>query len=209
VAIPSQREYEEREWREFQRQLKDAEGGSLSERREACQSFFEVMRDDPDLVGQRIGWLLDGNYGYGSYKAAHQTLTHVRMNRAAWLTNTIGALEWMCPQRMITQAWKRLTPEQKSRLQRAVDREISSALAEGSNGRDPARRSRRRMLGRRTRRDDLPPVPRTREEARKHAQNIMAVMRQYPGPLGRSSNPHRQKARNRARARARALGRGS
>lgn len=128
--IPSQHEYEMREAREFNRQLDEVERGSLAERKEAAASFYEAMAHDPGLVAERVGWLLNGSYGYGSYKAAMDVARRPRMNRAALLTQWTGALEWMSPMRMTIASWKKLTPAQKKHLDAAVMREIELHLQE-------------------------------------------------------------------------------
>jgi hypothetical protein len=119
--------YEQRERQIFHSDLTAVDRASLSDRKESCALFTEIMREQPDLVAERIGWLLDGNYGYGAMQAAKEVLKHKRMNRRAWLTHTIGALEWRCPQRMAIEGWKKLTAAEKKALDRAVDRAIESA----------------------------------------------------------------------------------
>lgn len=181
---PGDEAYENREAADFHRQLREVARAPLRDRQEACREFFEAMRDHPDVVGERIGWLIDGNYGFGAGRAANDILRNRRMNRAAWLTQTVGALEWQCPQDMLVRAWKKLSPSEKAKLERAVEREISSALAEGSNGRDPRRRRRRAR-----RRDPSQAL------ARRQYKGIQAMMRRYPGDGGGSSRPSRRSRR--------------
>jgi len=123
TRIPTQAEYEHREAVEFHRQLKDAEKGTLSERRHAAMQFAEHLAHDPALVAERIGWLVDGNYGYGAYKAAERVLAG-RGNKEAWLVQTIGALEWQVPPRMTVQIWKKLSPAQREKLHKAIVKEL-------------------------------------------------------------------------------------
>lgn len=123
-------EYEMREAREHHRMLGEVEKAPLHERKEACAEFYEAMAHDPAIVGERIGWLLDGNYGYGSMKAAERVMAmSKRANKKATLTHMVGALEWKCPARMTMAAWKKLTPAQKAALDKAVQAEIDSYLA--------------------------------------------------------------------------------
>ena len=128
TSIPSQYEYEMRESREYQRQIQEVERASLSERKEAAADFLEAMRDHPDTVGERVGWLIDGNYGKGAYDAARRVLAmSKRANKAAMLTHMIAALEWRCPARAATAAWKKLSPEEKRRLDTVVRSAIAGA----------------------------------------------------------------------------------
>jgi hypothetical protein len=130
MATPSQHEYEQREIREAQAQQRAVAKAPLAERKEAQLDFFKAMRDQPRLVGERVSWLLDGNYGYGSMLLAKRILHSPRMNRVAALTQMIGVFEWQCPEDMTRQAWKRLTPGEKHELARAVEHAIESAEAE-------------------------------------------------------------------------------
>jgi hypothetical protein len=126
MSIPSQYEYEMREFHEFQRQMREAE--TNPSRKADCAHFAQQMAADPGLIAERIGWLIDGSYGYGAMQKAKQVLgMSARANKAAQLTHMIGALEWRCPPRMTIVAWKKLTPAQKKALDRAVKKEIASA----------------------------------------------------------------------------------
>lgn len=126
----SESEYERRELTEAQNKLSQLRRAPLSERKEAQAEFFKAMRDDPELVAERVGWLLDGNYGYGSMLMAKQVLGSPRMNRSAALTQMIGAFEWMTPEDMVRAAWKKLSASAKAALESAVQGEIASAQSE-------------------------------------------------------------------------------
>lgn len=127
MSIPSQYEYEQREIREAHRQRDEVNKAPLAERKEAAASFYEAMAERPKLVGERVSWLLDGNYGYGPMLLAKNILRHKRMNRVAALTQMIGVYEWHSPEVMTRQVWKRLTPGEKAELARAVEHAIEEA----------------------------------------------------------------------------------
>jgi hypothetical protein len=127
MPIPSQREYEQREIALAHRQIDEVNKAPLRDRKEAQMTFFEAMRDAPNVVGERIGWLLDGNYGYGSMMLAKRILNSPRMNRTAALTQMIGVFEWQSPEVMTRQAWKRLTAVEKAALAEQVQRAIEDA----------------------------------------------------------------------------------
>jgi len=126
---PDQHAYEQREIREANAQITAAARAPLQDRKEAQQAFFEAMRDQPDVVADRIGWLLDGNYGYGSMLLARRVLGSRRMNRPATLTQMIGVFEWQSPGDMTRTAWKKLSPGEKHALQREVEKAILDAEA--------------------------------------------------------------------------------
>ena len=129
-GIPSQVEYERRELMEARKRLEEIQRAPLADRKEAQASFFEAMRDSPELVAERIGWLLDGNYSYGAMQLAKRVLGSPRMNRSAALTQMVGAFEWQSPEIMSREAWKKLTAGQKAHLENAVQEAITSALSE-------------------------------------------------------------------------------
>jgi hypothetical protein len=127
AKMPSQREYEEREIREARHHLDEVKKASLADRKEAQAAFLAAMQHHPRRVGERVSWLLDGNYGYGSMILAKQILHSPRMNRVAALTQMIGAFEWQSPEEMTRQAWKRLSAGEKHELARAVEHAIEQA----------------------------------------------------------------------------------
>jgi hypothetical protein len=130
-GLPNQAEYERRELADAQKKLSEVRRAPLSERKEAQAEFFEAMRANPEIVGERIGWLLDGSYGYGSMQLAKRVLGNPRTNRSAALTQMIGAFEWQVPEDMSRTVWKKLSTSEKARLERVVKAAIADALAEG------------------------------------------------------------------------------
>lgn len=126
-GIPSQSEYERNELAEAHRHLSEIERAPLVDRKEAAATFLAVMRDNPGAVAERIGWLLDGNYGYGSMLMAKRVLASPRMNRSAALTHLVAAFEWRTPNAMARAAWNTLTKNQQSALEIAVQGAILDA----------------------------------------------------------------------------------
>jgi hypothetical protein len=129
-GIPSQAEYERRELTEAHSKLAEIRRAPLADRKEAQAAFFATMRDDPEVVGERVGWLIDGNYGYGAMMLAKRVLGSRRMNRSAALTQMIGAFEWQSPEDMTREVWNKLSASEKARLESAVQAAIVSAESE-------------------------------------------------------------------------------
>ena len=121
------REYESNELRRARVDEQHIDQAPLSERKEAREAFHRDMAAAPEIVAERIGWMLDGNYGYGQMLMAKQILAAKRMNREAALTQLISVFEWQCPRRMGVEAWKTLTPAQKKSLSAAVAVVIAEA----------------------------------------------------------------------------------
>lgn len=130
MPIPSQAQYEQNERSAAIRREQEIDRSPLADRKEGQANYLEAMRDRPELVAERIGWLLDGNYGYGPMMMAKQIVRSPRMNRRAALAMSIAVFEWMCPRRMAADAWNKLTPSQKQRLDAAVDVVIQAAEKE-------------------------------------------------------------------------------
>lgn len=130
TAIPTQAQYEARELQVARAKELEVNSASLSDRKQAQTEFLDAMANDPELVGERIGWLLDGNYGYGPMMLAKQALANKRANHKAILTHMIGIHEWMCPVVMGIAAWKKLSPAQKKKLDHEVEKAIKSASHE-------------------------------------------------------------------------------
>lgn len=130
ASFASGAEYDAREKSLAVRSLDKIRFAPIDERREAKAAFFEAMRDQPSLVAERVSWLLDGNYGYGQMLLAKQILRTPRMNRAAGLTQMIGAFEWQCPENEARLAWKALSKAQQAKLDAEVSRVIKEAEAE-------------------------------------------------------------------------------
>lgn len=129
-SIPGQAEYERRELASAHRKLDDLRRAPLADRKEAQAEFLAAMRDNPEIVGERIGWLLGGNYGYGEMLLAKRVLGNPRLNRSAALTQMIGAYEWQVPEEMSRAAWKKLSSSEQTRLESVVQEAIASAERE-------------------------------------------------------------------------------
>jgi hypothetical protein len=112
------------------RKMDEVSRAPLSDRQEARAAFGEAMATDPALVAERVGWLIDGNYGYGEMIKAKQVIASPRMNRRAALTQMVGVYEWNCPGDFSADAWKKLSGAQKSALDAALDVVIEAAEAE-------------------------------------------------------------------------------
>jgi hypothetical protein len=121
-GILSQAAYARRELQEVDQRLREVERAPLADRKEAAAAFLAAMRDDPEIVAERIGWLLNGTYGYGQMQKAKRVLASPRMNRSAALTHMVAAYEWQTPN-----AWKKLTKGQQAVLEKAVQGAIKSA----------------------------------------------------------------------------------
>lgn len=111
--------YDYRARDEFAKQISNVEKQSLTDRQEARVNWVEAMKN-PSLVADRVSWLIDGSYGYGSYIMAREVVQNKRMNRVAWLAITIAALEWNCPSDFARGAWNRLSKDEQNAVNQVI-----------------------------------------------------------------------------------------
>lgn len=108
----------------LRQQLANVESAPLLERQDARKEYADDSASHPEVVAQRVWWLLTGCYGYGSYVAALRIADNPRMNRPAALAIMVAALEWFCPAAFARQAFNGLTTEQQATLTKAIRAEI-------------------------------------------------------------------------------------
>jgi len=126
--------YEMRELAMFRKQMEEVEKLPLAERKENAVEWFKDLSDNYMMVAERVGWLLNGSYGKGSFDSACRVVNSPRMNQVAWCAITIANLEWRCPAKMAIMAWKKLSVEKRYLVNEAIRREIADAKAEGYCG---------------------------------------------------------------------------
>lgn len=121
---------EQRESALFRSEVTRAEKLSLAERKENLAEFARDVKTDPELLAERVSWLLNGSYGHGAYVKAHEVIRNKKLNREAWLVQTVSALEWGVPQRMIAGWWNSLSPSQQTKINILVRKEIRESIGE-------------------------------------------------------------------------------
>jgi hypothetical protein len=122
--------YEARERTRYHQQRSEVECDPLSDRQAARTDWLEAMRDTPQIVAERVSWLLAGDYGYGAMHVAREVATNTRMNRVAGLGQMIASLEWRCPAVFAIGAWKQLTTNQQNAVTREIQRAINTFIDE-------------------------------------------------------------------------------
>ena len=122
------------ELQQFRKKMEEVEKLPLAERKENAKEWFKDLSDNYMMIAERVGWLLQGNYGGGSFGSACRVLASPRMNQVAWCAITIANLEWRCPAKMAIESWKKLPVETRYLVNEAIRREIADAKAEGYCG---------------------------------------------------------------------------
>ena len=116
--------YEQRELDDAIRNEREVERAPLAVRKEAQQEFFDAIKLHPSVVAERVGWLLEGQYGKGPQLQAFNVTA--RMNRPAAYSQMIAVLDHNCPRNMAVAAWKKLTKLEQRKLQQLIEAEIES-----------------------------------------------------------------------------------
>jgi len=124
----NQATYESNEAKTLANQIARVERAPLHERREAKADFFGLLTD-PAILAQRVGWLFDGNYGFGAMMKARDIAARPKLNRIAGISQLIAALECLCSSDMARKAYMSLTDEQKNAANAAIQTEIDSFLS--------------------------------------------------------------------------------
>ncbi len=100
----------------------------LSERKENAAQFLSALKD-PELIAQRIEWLLEGNYGHGQMLMARQSAEKGKggnKNVEAQLNILVAGFEWQCPADLAIKAWKSLSASEKAKLDTAIKKVIKN-----------------------------------------------------------------------------------
>lgn len=130
TSIPSQEQYERNSLDIALKKERRVEALPLAERKENQAKYLQALQEPGGrLLKERIGWLLDGNYGYGEMQRAKNVVANKRSNRTAALGILIALYEWSTPRRMAALVWHKLDHAQKAR----VTETINQAIAEYEN----------------------------------------------------------------------------
>lgn len=126
TQIPTQKQYEDREWRMFYEQIRLVESQSIAEKREAAAQYRTACIQYPERVGQEVRHLLAGNYQFAPLEKAKLIVASPSLNRVAELGQLAAALAWMVPSGYSRDVYKKITAEQQDKL----NSEIQFALNE-------------------------------------------------------------------------------
>ena len=100
----------------------------LTDRQAARSEYHDDMKHSPELVAERVRWLLNGDYGYGAYLIANAIVeSSSRYNKVAALSQAIAAFEWQCPALFARQAYLKLSKPEQQKIDRLIGAEIEQA----------------------------------------------------------------------------------
>jgi hypothetical protein len=125
----SDTEYKRIEGSRFFRQIEEIEKSPLNDRIEGYNNLLEYCQLYPNIIAERIQWLLNGSYGKGSYDRAWYII-HNTKNPIPELFHIISHLEWMTSSYYASKAYKKLTQAEKDKLNTLINAEIEYMNAE-------------------------------------------------------------------------------
>ena len=131
-AIPTQKEYEEREIRMYFKKLEEVEKSPKQDRIEGFKELFDNARLNPVIISERIGWILDGSYGFGPYKIAERIVKETK-NPNYHLFHILAHYEYLTSDYYASKVYRSLTQDQKDKLNELVTKEIEDYKADQEN----------------------------------------------------------------------------
>ena len=120
--------YEQNERKILMSQLIEITKIPVLERTKNKAEYLETLKNDTNLLTQRVGWLLDGNYGRGSYLVAGEIANNYRCNRPANLAILVAQLEWQITPSQARHAFSQLSEGRKEEVTEAINETIESHL---------------------------------------------------------------------------------
>jgi hypothetical protein len=122
--MSTQKEYHDRELRAFANQVTAAERLPRADKAENRAALIECWIQNPAIFAERINWVLNGSYGYGTMVKAIQIADNKRLNRTAGLSQLTALAEWNVTADNSRKAYLTLTTEQRATLDALVQGEI-------------------------------------------------------------------------------------
>jgi hypothetical protein len=129
-TIPTKEQYERNERTRYYNERAQLARAPLADRQDGRDRYLADLRDNPEIIGERVAWLLDGSYGKGAYDVAREIADNPRMNRAAALGQMIAGCEWMATDALARDAWSRITGAQQRKVTDAINRAIKQYEAD-------------------------------------------------------------------------------
>jgi hypothetical protein len=119
----TQKQYEEQEWKRANISYYDKEKLPKWDRQQGYKDLLADVIASPELISDRINWLLNGTYGYGEMKIAEQAI-QLNKNPNSVLFDLIAHWEWYTSAYYARKVYKNLTKEQQNNLNKLVSEEV-------------------------------------------------------------------------------------
>ena len=122
--------YDDRERMKTNQDLAALGHEPLKIRQENRAEYARAMNITPEIVAERIEWMIEGCYGHGAYLICQDILKRTRMNRIAMLSQMIAGLEWHCSALESRKAYLTLTKAGQARIDKAIQAIIDRPVAD-------------------------------------------------------------------------------
>ena len=120
--------YEQNERKRLMTQLIEITKLPVADRTASKAEYLNTLQNDTNLLTQRVGWLLNGNYGYGGYLVANEIALNHRCNRPANLAILTAQLEWQITPSQARHAFSQLSEGRKEEITEAINETIELHL---------------------------------------------------------------------------------
>lgn len=129
--IPTEKQYHELEQNKLDKHISWIYSFPQYDKLQNRDILMDLCRSNPDLIAERINWLLLGTYGYAEQYRALNMLKQKRSHIPLFLF--IALLEWHCPDYYARKAYKLLTKMEKMRLDNILQKSIEKFVEEHRN----------------------------------------------------------------------------
>lgn len=97
----------------FRADIARVESLDLGDKWRNAREYRNALTSNLNMIAERAGCLIDGNYGYGAYGIFHSLAD--TDSRALWVLVYLGVLEWHGGERQIRFTWRKcLTPAERA-----------------------------------------------------------------------------------------------
>ena len=115
----SDKAYHDHEMKRAFAHYKAIQTGSRYEQEENYKVF---VTESAELIAEKVGWILDGSYGYGEQQIALNALEQRNPNPS--LYHLIASLEWNIGEYYSRKAWKNTPVDKQKAINEAITAEI-------------------------------------------------------------------------------------
>ena len=123
TKITTKEAYEAIERLAFCKQLDCLKFQPLADRQAAQKDCAGALMV-PGRMVERTEWILSGDYGHGAFLHAKDVARSRLMNRAAWFSQVIAALDSSCPQREARAAFMAIPEADRTRINAEIEKAI-------------------------------------------------------------------------------------
>lgn len=119
------------EMHRFRTECLEIERSPFADRKEGRNKLLDHLINERNHFKDSAQLLVEGCYGQGAYLEARNMFKNTRMNRRAWLFNSVAYLEYRTGNKMACEVWNSLPPPIQCNINAMLDEIIDSVANEG------------------------------------------------------------------------------